>query len=50
MTESTKDTVEFEGEDPNSGYAAPTLDMIAAGFLVVLSAVVMMGVTRFDGS
>lgn len=36
-------TVKFEGEDANSGYAAPLLDLTAAAFLVALSVVVMVG-------
>lgn len=34
--------VAFEGEEAGAGYAAPTLDLIAAGFLVLLAILVMV--------
>lgn len=36
------DQVKFDGEEEGAGHAAPGLDLIAAGFLVVLSFVVMV--------
>ena len=32
----------FEGEEAGAGYASPTLDLIAAGFLVILTIIVMI--------
>ena len=37
MTNSPSDKIEFEGEEAGSGFASPTLDLIAGGFLIVLS-------------
>ncbi len=34
--------VAFEGEEAGAGYASPTLDLIAAGFLVLLTIIVMV--------
>jgi len=36
------ESVKFEGEEAGAGYAAPHLDLIAAGFLVCLSLIVML--------
>lgn len=36
------DPVKFEGEEAGAGYAAPHLDLIAAGFLVCLAVIVMV--------
>jgi len=33
----------FEGEEAESGYAAPVLDLIAAGFLILMSIAIMIG-------
>ena len=34
--------VTFEGEEAGAGYASPALDLIAAGFLVILTIIVMI--------
>lgn len=36
------ESVKFEGEEAGAGYAAPHLDLIAAGFLVCLALIVMV--------
>ncbi len=41
MAQAHEDAVKFEGEDASSGYASPLLDLIAAGFLVLLSIIIM---------
>lgn len=41
MSDPGQPKVEFEGEDANSGYASPTLDLVATAFLVLLSLVIM---------
>lgn len=40
--ENSNRTVSFEGEEAGAGYASPTLDLIAAGFLVLLTIIVMV--------
>lgn len=40
--------VHFSGEDENAGYATPTQDLIAAGFLVILCAVVMYASVQLE--
>lgn len=42
MSQTHDDVVKFEGEDPSSGFASPLLDLIAAGFLTLLSVVVII--------
>ena len=42
MSQSQPQTVSIEGEDANAGYAAPLLDLIAAGVLLALSGLVMV--------
>ncbi len=42
MTHSQKDQITFEGEEAEAGHAAPTLDLIASGFLIALSVIVMI--------
>ena len=37
MAESQTDKIEFEGEEAGSGFASPTLDLIASGFLILLA-------------
>lgn len=39
-------TVAFEGEEAGAGYASPTLDLIASGFLLLLTIVVMVASWR----
>lgn len=41
-SEKTNQPVTFEGEEAGAGYASPTLDLIAAGFLVLLTIIVMV--------
>ena len=36
------ESIKFEGEEAGAGYAAPHLDLIAAGFLVCLALIVMV--------
>jgi len=40
------ESVKFEGEESGAGYAAPHLDLIAAGFLVCLAVIVMIASLR----
>ena len=40
------DKVVFEGEDGKAGYASPALDLIATGFLLALSALVLIASWR----
>lgn len=40
--EKSNQPVAFEGEEAGAGYASPTLDLIAAGFLVLLTIIVMV--------
>ncbi len=42
MTNTPSDTVKFDGEEAGAGYASPFLDMIATGFILVLTVVVMV--------
>lgn len=46
MTHTPDDPVKFEGEEAGAGLAAPGLDLLAAGFLVALSLVVMVASVR----
>lgn len=46
MTEYTSEQVKFEGEEAGSGHASPKLDLLASGFLIVLSAVVLVASIR----
>ena len=39
-------SVKFEGEEDGAGYAAPLLDLIAAGLLICLSLIVMVASLR----
>ncbi|MBL4768638.1 MAG: tripartite tricarboxylate transporter TctB family protein [Rhodobacteraceae bacterium] len=41
MSDATRPKIEFEGEDANSGYASPLLDLVATVFLVLLSLGIM---------
>lgn len=41
MSNTQQPEVKFEGEEAGSGFASPTLDLIAAAFLIAFSAVVM---------
>lgn len=41
MSVPTQPKIEFEGEDANSGYASPLLDLVATGFLIFLSLGIM---------
>jgi hypothetical protein len=42
MTQTQNDQIKFEGEEAGAGHAAPGLDLIAAGFLIGLSIIVMI--------
>ena len=42
MTNTPSGTVKFDGEEAGAGYASPFLDMIATGFILVLTVVVMV--------
>lgn len=42
MNSAHGDEIKFEGEDAHAGYAAPLLDLIAAAFLLALSALVVV--------
>ena len=42
LTERLAESVKFEGEESGAGYAAPHLDLIAAGFLVCLAVIIMV--------
>ena len=46
MNQGQQNVVKFDGEDASSGYATPFLDLIAAGFLTVLSIVIMVASLR----
>ena len=41
MSEARDDQIGFEGEEAGAGYASPALDLVAAGFLMALSIVIM---------
>ncbi|MEM8993102.1 MAG: tripartite tricarboxylate transporter TctB family protein [Pseudomonadota bacterium] len=41
MSDARDDQTDFEGEEAGAGYASPKLDLIASGFLVVLSMLIM---------
>lgn len=41
MSDTTQPKIEFEGEDANSGYASPLLDLVATVFLILLSLGIM---------
>jgi hypothetical protein len=40
------ESVKFDGEESGAGYAAPHLDLIAAGFLICLAVIVMVASVR----
>lgn len=42
MTDTNQTEIKFEGEEAGSGYASPSLDLIAAGFLIAIAIVVMV--------
>ena len=42
MNQPQSDQITFEGEEASAGHAAPTLDLIAAAFLIALSILVMV--------
>lgn len=42
MSKTEQPSVEFEGEEAGAGFASPTLDLISAGALIALSALVMI--------
>lgn len=42
MSKAPTETVKFEGEEAGSGYASPMLDLIASGFVIGLTIVVMI--------
>jgi hypothetical protein len=42
MADAVNQEVKFDGEEAGAGHAAPGLDLFAAGFLIVLSVVVMV--------
>lgn len=46
MTQPTSEQIKFEGEEAGSGYAAPALDLLASGFLLVLSGLVLVASIR----
>lgn len=46
MNQYKSEDVRFEGEEAGAGYASPTLDLIAAGFLIALATLVMIGSVR----
>jgi len=46
VSEYKSEDVRFEGEEAGAGYASPTLDLIAAAFLVALAVAVMIGSAR----
>lgn len=46
MTEPISDQIKFEGEEAGSGHASPFLDLMASGFLLILSAVVLVASVR----
>jgi len=46
MSQQQDEVVKFDGEEADSGYASPTLDLISAVALIVLSVVVMIAAFR----
>ena len=38
--------IKFEGEDPNAGFASPTLDLIAAAILIAIAVAMMVAAWR----
>lgn len=42
VADGVEKTVKFEGEEAGAGYAAPYLDLIAAGFLICLALIMMI--------
>lgn len=42
MSNPSPETVKFDGEEAGAGYASPFLDLIATGFLMVLTVIVMI--------
>jgi len=46
MSNSTKSSVPFEGEEAGSGFASPLLDLIATGILIAISIAVMVASVR----
>ncbi|MBU2959273.1 hypothetical protein KO516_00260 [Citreicella sp. C3M06] len=46
MTSPVSEDIKFEGEDANAGLAAPVLDLIAAGALLLTAVVVMIASLR----
>ncbi|RMF39532.1 MAG: hypothetical protein D6754_05205 [Alphaproteobacteria bacterium] len=42
MSDDKEDGLHFAGEEIGAGYASPVLDLVAAGFLIVLSVTVMI--------
>jgi hypothetical protein len=46
MSQPGDNTVVFEGEDGNAGYASPALDLIATAFLLALSVAVLIASIR----
>jgi hypothetical protein len=46
VSQTQGDQVGFEGEEAGAGYAAPGLDLLAAGFLIALSILVMIASLR----
>lgn len=41
MSEARKNQISAEGEEAGAGYASPALDLIASGFLIILSITIM---------
>ena len=46
MTQTTNEPIAFEGEEAGAGQAAPLLDLLASGFLLALSVVVLVASVR----
>lgn len=46
MTQPTSEQIKFEGEEAGSGHASPVLDIIASGFLLALSVLVLVASVR----
>jgi hypothetical protein len=42
MSETRENSIGFDGEEANAGYASPALDLMASAFLIVLSMVIMV--------
>jgi hypothetical protein len=42
VTQTQNDQIAFEGEEAEAGHAAPVFDLIASGFLIALSIIVMI--------